>query len=191
MTENGGIEIFLKSVPGSTFEAFRGTVNIDTSVDTILAVFKDVPEHTKWLCRCSSSSLLREINQFEYITYSVLDAPWPVKDRDSVNYICVSEDSGTNEVTISMKEYQGYFSEQTNRVRVSKFEGFWKLKPTKNGNVEVTLQMHVEPGGWMPSWISNRAAKVFPYKTLFNLRRILKSQKYRNVKSHFLKEVAG
>ena len=174
VTENGGIEIYLKPVPGSTFKEFRGIVAMNTSIDTILAVFRDVPGHTKWLCRCSNSSLLKEINQFEYITYSVLDAPWPVKDRDSVNYICVSQDTRTKEVTISMKEYEGYFSEHTHRVRISQFEGFWKLKPTKNGNVEVTLQMHIEPGGWIPSWISNRAVKVFPYKTLFNLRKLLK-----------------
>ncbi len=189
--DKDGIQVFLKSMPGSKFKAFRGVVTIGTSLDAIMSVFRDIPEHTKLLYRCSSSSLLNEINQFEYITYDVLDAPWPVKDRDSVNHIRVSQDTMTNEVTISMKDHQGFFPEQRRRVRVAKFEGFWKLKQTGNGKVEVTLQMHVEPGGNVPSWISNLAVKVFPYKTLSNLRQIVKLPKYQNTESMLQSEKNG
>ncbi len=178
-----GIKIFLMSIPGSKFKAFRGVVAIKTSIDTIMSAFRDIPEHTKLLYRCSNSSLLKEINQFEYITYNVLDAPWPVKDRDSVNHIRVSQDTGTNGVTISIKDHQGYLSGENRIVRVSKFEGFWKLKPTGNGKVEVVFQMHVEPGGKIPSWISNLAVVVFPYNTLSNLRQIVKLPEYQNAKS--------
>ncbi len=147
-----------------------------------MSVFRDIPGHTRLLYRCSNSSLLNGINQFEYITYNVLDAPWPVKDRDSVNHIRVFQDTGTNEVTILMKDQQGYFPEQHRIVRVTKFEGFWKLKPTGNGKVEVVLQMHVEPGGKVPSWISNLAVVAFPYKTLYNLRQIVKLPKYQKAR---------
>ncbi len=181
--DKGGIKIFLKSVPGSKFKVFRGVVIIEASIDTIMSVFRDIPEHTKLLYRCSNSSLLKEINQFEYITYNVLDAPWPVKDRDSVNHIRVTQDAGTNEVTISMKDHQEYFSEKSRIVRVAKFEGFWKLKPKKNGKIEVVLQMHVEPGGNIPSWASNLAVVVFPYNTLSYLRQIVKLPKYQNTES--------
>jgi len=183
--DKDGIKIFLKSIPGSKFKAFRGVVTIDTSIDTIMSVFRDIPEHTKLLYLCSKSSLLKEINQFEYITYNVLDAPWPVKDRDSVNQIRVSQDTMTNEVTISMKDHQGFFPEQHHIVRVTKFEGFWKLKPIRNGKVEVILQMHVELGGKIPPWISNLAVKVFPYNTLSNLRQIVKLPEYQNTKCLF------
>ncbi|MHC4266966.1 MAG: START domain-containing protein [Planctomycetota bacterium] len=181
--DKGGIKIFLKSVPGSKFKVFRGVVIIEASIDTIMSVFRDIPEHTKLLYRCSNSSLLKEINQFEYITYNVLDAPWPVKDRDSVNRISVTQDAGTKEVTISMKDLQKYFPDQDRIVRVTRFEGFWKLKPTRNGKVEVIFQMHVEPGGHIPSWASNLAVVVFPYNTLFALRQIVKLPKYQNTES--------
>ncbi len=181
--DKGEIKIFLKSIPGSKFKAFRGVVIVDASIDTIMSTFRNIPEHTKLLYRCINSSLLSGISQFEYITYNVLDAPWPVKDRDSVNHIRVSQDAKTNEVTISMKDHQEYFPEQHRRVRVAKYEGFWKLKPTGNGKVEVVLQMHVEPGGKIPSWISNLAVKVFPYNTLSNLMQIVKLPKYQDTKS--------
>ena len=178
-----GIKIFLKSMPGSKFKAFRGVITIETSIDTIMSAFRDIPEHTKLLYRCSNSSLLNEINQFEYITYNVLDAPWPVKDRDSVNHIRVTRDAVTMEVTISMEDHQELFPEQHHKVRVTTFEGFWKLKPISNGKVEVILQMQVEPGGKIPSWISNLAVKAFPYNTLSNLRQIVRLPKYNNTKS--------
>ncbi len=179
--DKGGIQVFLKSVPGSKFKAFRGVVTIETTIDTIMSVFRDIHGHTRLLYRCSNSSLLNGINQFEYITYNVLDAPWPIKDRDSVNYIRVSQAAGTNEVTITMKDHQGYYSEQHRKVRVVRFEGFWKLKPTTNGKVEVVFQLLVEPGGKIPSWVSNLAVVVFPYNTLSNLRQIVGLPKYQNL----------
>lgn len=177
-----GIKIFLRSIPESKFKEFRGITTIETSVDTIMSVFRDIHEHTKLLYLCCNSSLIKEINQCEYIIYSVLDAPWPIKDRDSVNYIHVSQDTMTNEVTITMNDHQGFFPVQNLRVRVERIEGFWKLKPVKYGKVEVALQMHVELGGKIPSWISNLAVEVFPYNTLSNLRQIVKLPKYQNAK---------
>ncbi len=181
--DKGGIKIFLKSIPDSKFKAFRGVVIIETSIETIMSVFRDIPEHTKLLHLCSNSSQLDRINKFEYITYNVLDAPWPVKDRDSVNHIRMFEDTSANEVTILMEDHQGFFPVQPRRVRVAKFEGFWEIKPTRNGSVKVVLQMHVEPGGNIPAWISNLAVVVFPYNTLSNLRQIVKLPKYNKTKS--------
>ncbi|GJQ60666.1 MAG: hypothetical protein D8M57_11020 [Candidatus Scalindua sp. AMX11] len=183
--ESEGVQIYLSEVPGSKFRAFRGIVILETSVETILAVFRDIPSHTKLLFRCTHSSLLQEMNPSEYITYTVLDAPWPVADRDSVNYISVFHDLENLEVTITMREHLGSLSEQHLGVRVTKFEGFWRLKKVDVGNVEVTLQLHVDPGGWLPSWIINRAVEVFPYKTLCNLRKMVKLPKYLNVQSSF------
>ncbi len=181
--DKGGIEIFLKLIPGRRLKKFRGTVIINTSIDTIMSVFRDISEHTKLLYLCSNSSVLNKSTQFEYTTYIVLDAPWPFKDRDIVSHIRVSQDAGTNEITISMKERQEFFPKQHRRVRVNKFEGFWKLKQTENGKVEVVFQMHVEPGGKVPSWVSNLAVVVFPYKTLSNLRQIVRLPKYQNTGS--------
>ncbi len=181
--DKGGIEIFLKSIPGSKHKEFRAIVVVETSIDTIMSVFRDIPELTKLLYLCSNSSLLKGISQFEYITYYVLNAPWPVKDRDIVSHIRVSQDIVTNEVTITMKDHQEFLPEQHSKVRVIKFEGFWKLKPTEDGKVEVVFQMHVEPGGKVPSWVSNLAVVVFPYKTLSNLRQIVRLSKYQNTGS--------
>ncbi len=183
--EGEGIQIFLSKTPESGFQTFRGVAILETSIETILTLFGDIQAHTQLLFRCTHSSLLKEISSCEYITYYVLDAPWPVMDRDSVNYIRVLDDPASSEVTITMKEYQGFLSAQPNRVRVSNFEGFWRLKPLNGGNVEVTLQLHVDPGGWLPAWIINRAVEVFPYKTLCNLKNMVKLPKYLNVTSRF------
>ncbi|MGH8352275.1 MAG: START domain-containing protein, partial [Pseudomonas sp.] len=49
-------------------------------------------------------------------------------------------------------------------------EGLWKLVPMGGGEVEVTYQVHSEPGGSVPSWLANSFVVDAPYNTLAALR---------------------
>ncbi len=48
-----GIEVYLKSMHGSKLKAFRGVVTIETFIDAIMSIFRNIPEHTKLFYTCS------------------------------------------------------------------------------------------------------------------------------------------
>ena len=63
--------------------------------------------------------------------------------------------------------------EQPRLVRVSKFEGFWQMRPVGEGQVEVIYQAHTEPGGSLPAWLANSFVVDVPLHTLLALRRLV------------------
>ncbi|MNO08734.1 hypothetical protein D3C81_2315520 [compost metagenome] len=49
-------------------------------------------------------------------------------------------------------------------------DGLWKLVPKGAGEVEVTYQVHTEPGGSVPSWLANSFVVDAPFNTLKAMR---------------------
>lgn len=65
-----------------------------------------------------------------------------------------------------------YLPEVDGYVRVSRIDGFWEFAPKEGGEVEVTYQVHTEPGGNVPSWLANKFVVEAPYNTLRQLRSL-------------------
>ena len=54
------------------------------------------------------------------------------------------------------------------------------------GWVELTYQIHGDPGGWIPAWLANQAALLSVRHTLENLGAVV--HRYANVRSDFVAE---
>jgi hypothetical protein len=53
---------------------------------------------------------------------------------------------------------------------VAQVDGFWKFTPKGADQIEVTYQVHTEPGGDVPSWLANKFVVDAPFNTLKALR---------------------
>ena len=107
-------------------------------------------------------------------------------DRDLITHSRVIQNAKTLAVTILMHSKPSYIPRVKGLIRVPKSIGFWFFKPVKNGRVMVIYQLHSEPGGSIPSWLSNSAVVDMPYNTLRNLRREV--VRYRNARYPMIKE---
>lgn len=54
-------------------------------------------------------------------------------------------------------------------VRVTRVDGFWQFTPLDD-KTEVTYQVHMDPGGSVPSWLANKFVVEAPFNTLRALR---------------------
>ena len=52
-------------------------------------------------------------------------------------------------------------------------KGFWILEDIGNGVVRVTQQVHADPAGKLPDWLTNSAVVETPFKTMRNLKTLL------------------
>ena len=84
LTEDDGVVVSRKAVPGRSLPIFRGIVTYKESIYDVLAVLDDVALRTKWVHRCIESKMLKKVSDFSRIIYNRTDAPWPVSDRDVV-----------------------------------------------------------------------------------------------------------
>ncbi len=73
-----------------------------------------------------------------------------------------------------------------NMIRIDKMSGYWGFEPLKDGNVKVTYEMGVDPGGDLPVWLVNALVVDIPFYTLKNLRDLVKTPAYKNAKRSYI-----
>jgi hypothetical protein len=187
--DKNGIKVYTRKIEGSSLKEFKGVTSIKTSLTSLVALMDDTEALTKWLHNCSAAKLVQGMNYFERITYTVINAPWPVSDRDTVTYSKIVQDPKSKIITIYLKGVPDKYPKQGGKVRVPALKGFWQFIPNKSGFVTVIYQVHSDPGGSIPDAIANSTATDIPYNTLLNMHKIVKQDKYQTAKIPQVKEL--
>jgi hypothetical protein len=189
--DKDGIKVFLKTAAGSKIKEFKGVTNVNSSLDSILAVLYDTQACAEWIHNCSQAARLTDISFYEAYIYQVINFPFPVKDRDLILHTVMTQDPETKDVTIKLNSAPDYVS-KTGNVRIKTSAGYYLLKPLPDGTVEVTWQHYTDPGGGVPAWMVNSLLVDTPFKTLENLKKIVHEQKYQEAKLRYSSEgIAG
>ncbi|WP_095110868.1 START domain-containing protein [Pseudomonas sp. Irchel 3E20] len=166
--DEDGIKISLSEVAGSQYKAYRGVTVIKTSMDKLRGLQEDVAGACAWIHECKSQKLLKHEGAQSW-TYTQFNTPWPVTPRDSVTQI-TTEQGADGSLTRTLKGVPTYLPEEKGFVRVAQVEGFWKFVPKGADQIEVTYQVHTEPGGSVPSWLANKFVVEAPFNTLKALK---------------------
>ncbi|MFJ2366463.1 START domain-containing protein [Pseudomonas sp. NPDC087697] len=166
--EEAGIKVSLSEVAGSQYKAYRGVTVMKTSVAKLRALQEDVVGACAWIHECKLQKLLKHEGDQSW-TYTQFSTPWPVTARDSVLHVTTVE--GTDgSLTRKLEGVPTYLPEEKGFVRVAQVQGFWKFVPKGADQVEVTYQVHTDPGGSVPSWLANKFVVDAPFNTLKALK---------------------
>lgn len=166
--DEGGIKVWLSEVPGSKYKAYRGVTTLNVGIDRVRALQEDVAGACAWIYECESQKLLKHEGDQAW-TYSLFKTPWPVTPRDSVLLVTTRQQAdGTLKRTL--QGLPDYVPREKGYERVAKVDGFWQLTPKGAASTEVTYQVHTDPGGSVPSWLSNKFVVDAPFNTLKALK---------------------
>ncbi|MDO7898376.1 START domain-containing protein [Pseudomonas citrulli] len=166
--EQDGIKVSLSEVAGSKYKAYRGVTVMKTTMAKLRALQEDVPGACAWIHECKSQKLLKHEGNQSW-TYTQFNTPWPVTSRDSVLEV-TTEEGADGSLTRKLKGVPTYLPEEKGFVRVTQVDGYWKFTPKGADQIEVTYQVHTEPGGDVPSWLANKFVVDAPFNTLKALK---------------------
>jgi len=169
--EEDGVKIYTKPEPGSAYRAFKGEMLVNCRIEDIIEVLKNTKNINNWVANCKDIKLLKTegFNQYYYIETSL---PWPFENRDMVyHYQYVQVRSG--QVRINVTGIPDYIEPRDGIVRLEKAGGYWLLTSANTNQVMVTYQMHMEPGGMVPSWLANSYIHNVPFSTFRGLRNLV------------------
>jgi hypothetical protein len=146
-------------------------MQVNCKIDDILYVLKNTETINNWVVNCKGVKLLKTegTDQYYYIETSL---PTPFENRDMVYHFQYIE-INNNQVRVNVTGVPGYIQFNKGVVRMLKADGYWLLTSTDKDNTDVTYQMHVEPGGSIPAWLSNPFIKNVPFSTFKELRNIV------------------
>ena len=176
--DEDAIRVYTRTMSDWPVRQFRGVVEIDARIESLLALLDDNASCPRWIHNCITGELLERSDSYRKYNYIQTKAPWPVKKRDSILFTTttVTED-GVEIIGIAKPDYR---PRDRKFVRIPRQEVRWELTPLENGAVQVVFETKFDPGGSVPDWAVNRTLIDTPFNTLKNMRLLVQEPKYRD-----------
>lgn len=184
VAEKNGIAVYRQDDDGARIKTFRGITRFPiqnpASIEALLNDYAAIP---RWMHFISSGEETSRRNYLDRTLLFTTELPWPLSDRDVVARLNVTQDG--NYVHIAA----------TNDPRAPLNPAYVRI-PQLNGRLdfrffpatreaEVTYEIVMDPGGYIPGWAANIVLKDTPYFTLLKLRRIIQDPKYQHFQGKF------
>jgi hypothetical protein len=156
--------------------SFKGEGLVKSRPFPILAVLADGTRRREWMHRSGETKVLKQVSDYEAISYQQTIAPWPVSDREVIMRTRVfmrKDDKGFIELIAT---FDGEKHDDLRKLNADKFvwmsylKGYWHLKQVGPEETIVTYMVNTDPGGSLPDWLINRITRDLPYYTIFYLR---------------------
>lgn len=178
--EEDGIKIFTRALKNSSLKSYKGEVIIHAPVKKVCSMFGNARNIDWWGPDFKGIKVLAyEPNKYVRFYY-IYSMPWPLADRDLVVNAVVKTDSVTGEYSVSSIPLLNVIPDVHGLVRIKKYSQKWTVKPLDKGNVKVTLEGFVDPGGNVPAWLYNMLVTEMPLRTIRLLRARVLSDKPAN-----------
>lgn len=162
-----------KHVVGSNIFAFRGETIADVSISKILKVFLDPTTRSKWVNMYENDKELKADGD-ERTYWIRFDTPFPTSDRDYVLHAKGHADHAKRVYTtlIESVTHPEYPENGGCCVRGYAYGTFYRFEAIPGENkTKVKVEVHTDPMGWIPAWLTNMIQKKWPKRTLMSLVR--------------------
>lgn len=172
-----GIEVQQKSIANSPFKATRGSMVSDARMFDVFAVLKDVEACPQWLHKCKFGRMIAEISERERVYYTVIDAPFFLKDRETYIRSEVTYSRGTGVLHIEMNGAEDTAPPAKKRVRVLDFTGHWQIERHNDKQIRMVYEVHMDPQV-STAGAANSTMATSVLETLRNVDRLARSSPY-------------
>lgn len=183
--DKDGIKAYTKPVEGSAMKAIKATTEFNCSLETCVAVLRDIPHLVELFPDCEKAVKVEQ-SESDQIHYLHLKAPWPVADRDGTFQLKYSYDAETNSVMVNATTGIGNYPEQKGLVRMTTGGGSWEFKKIDENRTSLQYYFHGDPGGSIPAWLANSVADENPFRMLLNFHNLVKLERYQGKTFSFI-----
>lgn len=166
-----GIKIYTRAIPDSPIKEYRAITVLNSPLHKVLFELLNAPQYTED-CAAGQSFYVSPRGKSQHVFYVRKELPWPVKNRDIVTLLTVEHISATK-VKLHLESLPDGIPEKEKTIRIKKLMGFWLLEE-ENGKTMVTQQLHINPEGSLPSFITNTLLIKGPFKTFSQLQNATK-----------------
>jgi len=166
-----GIAVYTCNEADSHFKSIRAELTLqNTSPATLINALADVDNFTQWQYKMSEAAVLQHINDKEMIYRTVVDAPWPVENRELIVQMTIDHDPAKGQVFIFVRTVPFDHPVTKGLVRVPFSEAKWNVT-VRDNDLVIVYTLKVNPGGSLPAWIINMGVAEGPFHSFANLRK--------------------
>ena len=177
-----GIRVFTRPSENSSLDQFMGKTFVDARLEVVVELIRDVDAQPQWMADCIEARVVKKYTEEDILVYNVTRAPWPVSNRDVVVRSKGGIDVKSGKVSIIFNAVKDSpVPPRSGIVRMTDLLGQWHLKKVGEDKTEVTYIMRANPAGNIPASIANMTSKSIPFRTLSNMKQMVKKEKYINL----------
>ncbi len=187
ISNRDGIRVYRAHDDKTRIKTFRGVTTIELrDFYAPIAVFDDEEGLPRWLY------LIRDLNELQRRSptdrdYHVLtNLPWPVTDRDAGLHFTLGQNPQTRAIQILFRTQKDLVPIQDDYVRIPEMTGHLNVLPLVGKNVQITFEVLVDPGGYIPAFLVNFILKDLPFVSLQRLRRIINTNRFRGYRVDYI-----
>jgi len=167
-----GIEVYTKKSPIGNLKELRVVCVLDATKEQLITTLQDIPNYNQWVFSNKKSVILKAISPQKIIYYTESNLPWPIKDRDLVVELDISDTPDV--LNIQAKSLPDYLPKKNKFIRVPYSLATWKVTPIASNKLKVDYTFSVDPGGSIPVWLVNATLAIGPYNSFAKLRDVLR-----------------
>lgn len=170
-----GIKVYTRILEHSNYKEFRGVLDIQTSLDDLLAFINNESRCPDWQYRC-----IKRLNLSDGYIYKLSELPWPFSDRYTVMQSKKHFDQQQNIFTLRLKNIKreqlpkkilAQLPEQNNTVQMRYSDGYWQFKLDNASSINITYQMLGDPARVFPAILADQGVINAAFITLSNLKK--------------------
>lgn len=157
VTESDGVTVERRKVEGFDVYEVRATVRSKYAPKQVFDVIWNHKEYPQFVPYLKKANILSDDGTNKLI-YEQLSMP-VVSDRDYTVQIKKVIDEGAQLYQVQFSSSDKGPPPSDGLVRVQRIRGGWTVEPNPAGGSDVTYVVLSDPGGSIPTWISNSAQK--------------------------------
>jgi hypothetical protein len=170
LKQSDGIKVYKRPLDGSGVEEFRAVAEVDSRIEVIGEVLRDVPSYPVWYAGCAETHVVERRDRNHFTFYFLQKTPWPVRNRDLVLEVATRMNLKEGWAEISLKSLPDATPARKGVVR-ARMRGSYRLEYLKRNLTRIIYTIWADPGGSLPPAMANRS---MPERTLQTLRGIEK-----------------
>lgn len=166
-----GIQVFKRARPGSAYEEVRAVARLQAQVSDFLPFFNEPEQYKRWVYGTLESGQMSRAKPFDFVFKGVFKIPWPFENRELISRVVILQKPDASSLTARLSHSDSSVAVTPGLVRVSHFESLWEVKQDDPKNVNLSIEMYVEPGGQLPPFIVNLVLSRIQLWSIKNLKR--------------------
>jgi hypothetical protein len=181
-----GIKIYTADIANSKIKGIKVECQLNATLSQVTAALMDIKHSEEWLYHTAGNYLIKQVSPSELYYYSLIEMPWPVSNRDFIAHLKVTQDPVTKVVTMNAPCIPDMVPVKDKIVRITNSKGKWVVTPVGDDKVKILYTLHADPGGNVPSWLTNLFITQGPSQSFKKFKAHIQKPAYKNAKLDYV-----
>ena len=194
VSDRNDIRVYMRHTDDSRLKTFRGVVELELEDEySIVALLNDYDSLPRWLHFVDGVEEFDRNGPLNRMLRFTTHLPWPLRNREAVLEAFVVErmDEEQESVMVYFENRPDSLPDNPDYVRFPEMEALFGGVRTGNNRLEVSYQVVLDPGGYIPAWLINVLMRDAPYYTLDRMRRIIQRDQYQGQYFDYVPSLRG